>query len=116
MNEEKTETPIAVENQTVQKRHRVAYAAVAVFIALVGIATLVTRETHRPIDTSQQQIATVTLSDDGATPQVLTIKAGAQVTWNNEDSDAHRIAADPFPSHSELPSLDSKTNMAPGGS
>jgi plastocyanin len=57
----------------------------------------------------------VLISEDGFEPHTLTIPKGTAVIWRNDDTESHRVAANPFPSHSELPELDSGNNIPPGG-
>lgn len=54
----------------------------------------------------------VSISNDGFLPAVIKIKVGDSVTWTNTDTAAHLVAANPFPSHSELPSLNARTGLA----
>ena len=49
----------------------------------------------------------VVIRDFMMTPDVVTIPAGATVTWINNDSVSHTIASNPHPDHSILPELDS---------
>lgn len=49
--------------------------------------------------------AVIVISEMEAIPDIVTIKKGAKVTWINNDSVGHIIAANPHPDHSELPEL-----------
>jgi len=59
-----------------------------------------------PQITSQAQ---VTITGTGFIPSTISVKKGTQVIWTNTDSSPHQVASDPYPSHSLLPELVSKT-------
>jgi plastocyanin len=50
-------------------------------------------------------IAVVEITKTGFIPASLTVKTGTKVVWVNYDQMPHQIAADPYPSHSELSTL-----------
>jgi len=49
----------------------------------------------------------VTISQNGFSPENISIFAGDTVTFQNTDTKTHEIASDPHPEHSLLPGLDS---------
>lgn len=53
----------------------------------------------------------VLIENDKFSPQVLTVKKGATVTWVNKEETGHWIVSDPHPTHSNLPELDSKKGL-----
>lgn len=87
----------------------VACGVVAVAVAAWGLVRPVPAE---PQDDTQLT-ALVRISEDGFSPATLKIKAGTAVVWMNDDTEEHRVAANPFGSHTELPELDSKTSISP---
>src|ERR1019366_2565212 len=50
-------------------------------------------------------IAVIEITASGFIPTTLQVNAGTKVVWVNYDQLPHQIAADPYPSHSELPAL-----------
>jgi len=52
--------------------------------------------------------ARVSITKAGFTPSTIQIEKGVQVTWTNNDSSPHRVASDPYPTHTSLPALDSE--------
>lgn len=49
--------------------------------------------------------AVVQVTAGGFVPATLLVAPNTEVTWVNEDVKPHLVAADPYPSHSELPAL-----------
>lgn len=47
----------------------------------------------------------VSITAQGFSPQSITVAPGTDVVWVDKDPAPHLPAADPFPSHSSLPSL-----------
>jgi plastocyanin len=58
----------------------------------------------------------VEITATGLNPSTVKIPAGSQVTWKNTDAKERRISADPYPSRSSLPELDSQDPLAQGDS
>jgi plastocyanin len=50
-------------------------------------------------------LAVVEITPSGFDPSTLDIKSGTKVVWVNFDQAPHQIAADPYPTHSELTAL-----------
>lgn len=61
-----------------------------------------------PISEQVTVPAQVSITKSGFVPANLSIKPGTKVTWTNDDSEPHRIASNPHPSHTGLAGLDSK--------
>lgn len=55
----------------------------------------------------------INITKDGFVPSAIIISKGTKVTWVNTDTGPHRIASNPYPDHTELPSLDSKEALGP---
>jgi len=51
------------------------------------------------------KIAVVDITKSGFVPSTLSISVDTRVIWVNEDVAPHLPAADPYPTHSQLPSL-----------
>jgi len=64
--------------------------------------------TQTPVKVAQASFpGKVTITKDGFFPATISVKKGSSVTWVNQDSKVHRVASDPYPTHSLLPTLDS---------
>lgn len=56
--------------------------------------------------TATKRVASVDFKNNAFQPATLVVKQGTTVTWTNEDDDIlHQVAANPYPSHSDLPDL-----------
>ena len=61
--------------------------------------------------------ATVTIGSDGrVTPTTVTITAGGRVTFVNNHNQAHDMASDPHPEHTDCPEIDQVGFLTPGQS
>lgn len=61
-----------------------------------------------PLPIEETVAETVIIKNSIFDPTILSITVGTTVTWKNEDSLLHQIAADPNPEHADLPDLLSK--------
>lgn len=52
--------------------------------------------------------AQVTIDNSKFSPEEITVNAGDEVTWKNEDGTAHFVATDNHPSHTILPGMESQ--------
>lgn len=59
--------------------------------------------------------ATVSFTGSGFSPSILTIKAGATVTFKNDSSINMWPASNPHPTHTDYPGFDAKMEIPPGG-
>lgn len=59
--------------------------------------------------------ATIEITAEGFSPQVLQITPGTRVTWVNRDSSPHQVVSGPYPEQNVLPSLNSN-DLGPGAS
>lgn len=50
-------------------------------------------------------VAVIEITPTGFIPSTLEVNTGTKVVWVNYDQLPHQVAADPYPSHSELPAL-----------
>ncbi len=73
--------------------------------------TETTKETS-PSATVQKNIVTIT--SNGFTPQVVTIKAGESVDWVNNNSTSHEVNSAVHPTHQVYPPLNNVGLLKPG--
>jgi len=59
---------------------------------------------------------TVTISASGVDPRSQQVPMGGIVTFVNNDTRTHQIMSDPHPTHSDCPSLNDVSMLAPGQS
>ena len=59
---------------------------------------------------------TITISNNVASPQNLTVTRGSQVTFTNNDSRVHDMSSDPHPEHTDCPELNQVGFLNPGQS
>src|SRR6266853_5452443 len=55
--------------------------------------------------TASSTSTTITISNNAACPQNITVPRGTQVTFVNSDSKKHQMNSDPHPEHTECPEL-----------
>jgi len=48
---------------------------------------------------------TITITSSGISPKTLTVSAGSQVTFTNQDKINHSMASDPHPEHTDCPEI-----------
>ncbi len=66
--------------------------------------------TQSPADTSSQSdTATITFTNEGFSPETLTVKAGTVVTVKNESDDSVQFSSDDHPTHRENTEMNMKT-------
>jgi plastocyanin len=71
-----------------------------------------TTETEQP--NANEQLIVVTFTNNGFSPARIEINRGGTVTFRNESAGQMWVASDPHPTHTGLPSLDSKRGILPG--
>lgn len=59
---------------------------------------------------------TITYTDNGFSPQTITVKVGTPVTFVNQSSTGMWVASNPHPVHTDLPGFDEKQSVDSGGS
>lgn len=59
----------------------------------------------KPRAVTPPAVAVIEITNAGFVPSTLTVNPNTDVVWVNEDIAPHLPAADPYPSHSSLPSL-----------
>jgi len=65
------------------------------------------------VDNKVANVAQVSIESTGFIPQTISVKAGTQVTWTNNDQVAHQVAADPYPKDDSIPDFDSTEVLQP---
>ena len=56
----------------------------------------------------------ITISVAGVSPKTMTVSAGSQVTFVNNDVVAHEMHSDPHPEHTDCPEINQVGFLAPG--
>ena len=115
--------PQQVPKKSKPKVWIIALILVVVVAAGVGGWLVYTQSRNNKKVTTQQQAdvgsnfqtAEVSITATGFNPATIKIKKGDQVMWKNTDSNPHRVFAEPYPTKSSLPDLDSGS-LAPGTS
>lgn len=94
----------------------VASVVLILVIAVVGIALLGSDESNKPVTSTSnvEAAAEVEILNNSFNPATLKIKAGSKVTWTNQEDLEHWVAANPFPTHSDLPGLNAGKKMQKG--
>ncbi|HEX4348420.1 MAG TPA: hypothetical protein VHZ73_12665 [Vicinamibacterales bacterium] len=65
---------------------------------------------------SSPSSATITITSNGVSPSSVTIAAGGQVTFVNNDVQTHNMQSDPHPEHTDCPELAQVGFLTPGQS
>jgi plastocyanin len=93
---------------------RLAWLGLAALAASCGGASSTTSpDSGSPVPTPTG--LTITISTQGVVaPKTLTIKAGSQVTFVNNDSIAHLMFSDPHPEHTDCPEINQVGFLPPG--
>lgn len=79
--------------------------ALVLFIVLVIIFVLFTGNKHTNIKNESSIATQVSITDKVFIPETVQIKSNSSVRWLYNGSSVHIVAADPFPTHNELPEL-----------
>jgi plastocyanin len=92
---------------------------VLVGIFLVSTVYYILNRAKRPDEnhsafSKPEQVAQVQITNNGFSPETISIKKGSSVNFENTDNLPHWIASDPHPTHSNLPELDSRQALLEG--
>lgn len=74
-----------------------------------------THETDAADTSEAVETSTITYTDDGFSPDTITVKSGTTITVKNDSSSALQFSSDPHPSHTTEPELNLST-LSPGKS
>lgn len=97
-------SPISHPSATPLKKPKLLIYAIALILVIIIAVVLGNYNKN----TSSNASARVTISSSGFVPQVLTIKAGNTVKWQDTDSSTtHMVVSDPYPQDNGLPGLKS---------
>lgn len=96
---------------------QIALALTVIFLAVMVVKQATHKAPPKPPVITPPRTAAVNISEAGSfVPATLKVKVNTVVIWTNYDTESpHRIAADPYPTHASLPSLDSKSNITFNG-
>jgi len=84
----------------------------AIVVLVIGVASVLAIQNKARQGVQAEPSGIVQITETGFVPQTIKIKQGQSVTWVNTDQAMHQVAADPFPSHSKLPSLYSEESLS----
>ena len=56
----------------------------------------------------------IDITGTGFSPSTITVKSGTQVIFKNSDTNLHRPASNPHPTHTDLPGFDALHDLASG--
>jgi plastocyanin len=56
-------------------------------------------------NSATEDVVTVTLTDEGFSPQEITVKAGSKVVWKNNSGDSATVDSSVHPTHRDHPEL-----------
>lgn len=101
-----------VQPPTPRKRGPGKWLVAALILVVIGVASvLLIQNRAKQGAEAETNVATVQITDSAFVPETIKIKQGQSVTWVNNGSNLHQVAADPYPSHSKLPSLFSEESL-----
>lgn len=105
--------PVVQPPATRPRRGPGKWLIAALILVVIGISSiLVIHNRNKQGAQAETSAANVQIGDTAFTPGTVRIKQGQSVTWTNTDTRLHQVAADPYPSHSKLPSLFSEESLA----
>lgn len=95
------------------KAQKISLGLIGLGFALLIIAIIILFSTRNRTQSSanastslgQKHIAVIQITTSGFIPSTIKIKPNTEVTWVNEDTAPHIVASDPYPTHTDLPSL-----------
>ncbi len=88
---------------------------------LIVVFIIIFMKTDKPlaVETPAKQVVagqTVTYTNEGFVPEMLTVKAGTMVTFINQNDSPMWVASAKHPDHKLYPEFDPKTAVPKGGS
>ncbi len=107
-----TDQPQQHADSNVPARHSGKWLVIGLVVAIVlvlVVASVLFMKNRNDQAVNANPAATIDITKTSYTPGTVTIKKGQSVTWVNNDTVPHQIAADPYPTHSSLPELHSSS-------
>lgn len=90
-----------------QKQSR-SYAIVASVIFVIAVLAVSIYYATSPDRSKKAQVA---IDSSQFVPATLTVSPGTYVTWTNDDSQVHQVAADPFPKDNSISGFNSQVSL-----
>lgn len=87
-----------------KENKRVGLALIAIIVLVVAVSAAVFYKTASRSDGSTRT-AQINITANGFESENLIIKRGTKVVWTNNDNNIHQVAANPYPTHEDLPGL-----------
>lgn len=92
-----------------------------VLVGVLGLASVLVMKGKRPSEPVVPVVVengrvVISMTENGFSPDTITIPAGTIVEFANKDTYWHWPASDPHPTHSFYPEVDSKEPIKPGTS
>jgi plastocyanin len=117
------ETP-SPNNRRARLTNRNILASVLILLLLIGVTYIffaTSKKTQPPASTPSISSQTpaqaqITISVSGFTPATLQVNALTTVTWTNNDSSPHEVAAEPYPTHDSIAGFNSNVVLQKGDS
>lgn len=85
-----------------------ALLSLAAFVILIVAVSLAINHYKNNQASKAPRVAEVRITQAGFEPSTLTVKRGTKVVWTNTDDALHQVAANPYPTGKDLPSLKSE--------
>jgi plastocyanin len=100
--------------------HKPAWIVIGLVVLVLIIFGVMANHNHKS-NTNKQSTdklpgGQISISDSKFNPQTLSVKAGTQVTWINQSTRPHQVAADPYPKNDSIPGFDSNIVLRAGDS
>lgn len=80
-------------------------ATIALVVIVLGVFLLVHALFPSTSVVKAAPIGVIEITASGFIPSTLQVNVGTKVVWVNYDQLPHQVAADPYPTHAELPAL-----------
>lgn len=107
--------PVFTVDQRTPKRKTGRWLVIALVLLAIGTSTFFILQS-RSETVAAEPVATIEIDNGNFSPQTIHIKKGQSVLWINKDQAAHQVMANPYPTGSQLPSLNSSEPLAEGDS
>lgn len=117
---EPAEVKVGPHSSKIPGRLAAALLVFVLVVAAVGIYHVANRRTTSSPPASRAALTTaasqapsqVDITSAGFVPSTISVNVGQAVVWTNQDTAAHTVASDPYPSDNALPSLNSVQKLS----